>query len=122
MPARVITNSQGTVSVNQQAGAQKAQIKASAVSEKKEQVSAKIDPTSRVFQEMQTHDVRAKFYTGHERLDLQNIKVQRVRELQEEKLDLYLSLSRPFGNRDTDSARTLPHADDWPRPGITVPQ
>lgn len=82
MPARVITNSQGAVSVNQQAGAQKAQIKAPAISEKKE--SAKIDSSSHAFQGMQSHDDRAKFYTGHERLNLQNVKVHRVRELQEE--------------------------------------
>lgn len=31
-----------------------------------------------------SHDDRAKFYTGHERLDLQASQVQRVRELQEE--------------------------------------
>lgn len=33
---------------------------------------------------MFSHDERAKFYTGHERLDLQAAQVQRVRELQEE--------------------------------------
>lgn len=100
MPARVITNSQGSVpqnaasqgqaanqsvlsqshvSVNQQA--QKAQvIKGPVVTDKKDQLFVKSDPSLG----RSTHEERAKFYTGYERLDLQRAHVQRVRELQEE--------------------------------------
>ena len=39
---------------------------------------------SKQMKTMFSHDDRAKFYTGHERLDLQASQVQRVRELQEE--------------------------------------
>lgn len=80
MPARIVTNSQGTASVNKQAGA--VQIKAPIINEKKEQPKAIEAPRS--FQDMYTHDERAKFYTGHERINLQGTQVQRVRELQEE--------------------------------------
>lgn len=92
MPARVVTNSQGgsfprspqsTVSQtvlsahHQPIGPQKTQIKTPTINEK---TGAPISP----FQGTSTHDERAKFYTGYERLDLQNAAVQRVRELQEE--------------------------------------
>lgn len=84
MPARVITNSQGKILVNDQAGAAKAEIKAPTNIEKKEPVnSAKTESTPR-FKEMYVHDERAKFYTGQDRLNLQNHHVKRVRELQEE--------------------------------------
>lgn len=101
MPARVITNSQSTVSqsaaaqggpasqnvlsqsgvsVNQQAGAHKAQVIKGP--EKKDQLFVK--PNSHASHARSTHEERAKFYTGYERLDLQRAHVQRVRELQEE--------------------------------------
>lgn len=53
------------------------------IEEKKEEFIA---PAAQPFQQEVSfkHDARAKFYTGHERLDLQASQVQRVRELQEE--------------------------------------
>ncbi len=85
MPARVVTNSQGNfpqssqnvLSAHQTPTIQKVQIKPSSINEK---TGMPVSP----FQGTSTHDERAKFYTGYERLDLQNAWVQRVRELQEE--------------------------------------
>lgn len=39
---------------------------------------------SKSIKTMVTHEDRAQFYTGHERIDLQSASVKRVRELQEE--------------------------------------
>lgn len=82
MAARVITNnSQGPNPMNKQSGAP--QIKApTIINEKKDQLNIK--PEAPRFQDMYSHDDRAKFYTGHERINLQTTQVQRVRELQEE--------------------------------------
>lgn len=82
MAARVITNgSQSSVSVNKQAGAPQ-QIKAPIIHERKDQINVK--PEAPRFQDMYSHDDRAKFYTGQERISLQPSNVNRVRELQEE--------------------------------------
>lgn len=64
-----------------------AQPTATIIEEKKEDFIA---PVAKVFQQevsfkpILSHDERAKFYTGKERLDLQASQVQRIRELQEE--------------------------------------
>ncbi len=79
MSTRVITNSQGdaqgNVSVSHQMG--KANAKTPLINEKP-------GKSDRPFKEVFTQEERAKFYTGYESLELQNVQVQRVRELQHE--------------------------------------
>lgn len=70
---------------NQNGGAQKTQIKTPILNEKREQQPIMVPKPEMVTRkEVQPQEERAKFYTGHERLNLLNAQVQRVRELQEE--------------------------------------
>ncbi len=83
MPARVITNSQNSGSASQQVGgAQKQQIKAPIMNEKKEVFETKTATSAPRLSELYSHDERAKFYTGHDRLNLNSAQIERVRTLQ----------------------------------------
>jgi hypothetical protein len=93
MPARAFNNnSQGTQQVNsgnKPAVVQTAAIapvKAPVINETKELHAsiASQQEFSKSIKTIVTHEDRARFYTGHERIDLQSNQVKRVRELQEE--------------------------------------
>jgi hypothetical protein len=91
MPARITNNGQKG-GQKQNAGAPKVAIAPQTViiEEKKHEFvlpvsnSIEQDAVSKTLKTIFNPQDRAKFYTGHERLDLQASQVQRVRELQEE--------------------------------------